>query len=451
LQSQFQFANSLKINDIIMKNNVIPVEVAKKVFADSNLPCIGRAGIREINKLEAASGVKFIHMELGNPGLPAAQAGIDAQVEAVKKGVAATYPPIDGVPALKKEASRFIKNFLDLDVAPANCIPTVGSMQGAFASFMITGHLNKEKNTMLFIDPGFPVHKFQCKVLGIPMEQFDIYNYRGEKLREKLESILKTGKIHSMLYSNPNNPTWVCLTDEELKIIGELANKYDVIVLEDLAYFGMDFRKDYSHPGVAPYQPTVGKYADNYMLMISSSKAFSFAGERCAILAISDKLAARHYPDLKAFCGQEIFLRGILFGALHPLTSGVAHSAQYALTGVLKAVNDGIYNYRDDVLEYGRKAKLMKDAFLAAGFYITYDEDLGEPIADGFYFTYCYPGFKGADLVEEMMYYGISAISLDTCGSDKQGIRACTSLIKRDEIPVLAERLQMFAKDHPIK
>ena len=63
-----------------MKNNVIPVEVAKKVFAESNLPCIGRAGIREINKLafdlEAASGVKFIHMELGNPGLPAAQGGL---------------------------------------------------------------------------------------------------------------------------------------------------------------------------------------------------------------------------------------------------------------------------------------------------------------------------------------------------------------------------------------
>ncbi len=438
-----------------MKNNVIPIEVVKKVFNESNLPCIGGAGIREINKLafdlEAASGVKFIHMELGNPGLPAAQAGIDAQVEAVKKGVAATYPPIDGIQALKKEASRFIKNFLDLDVAPANCVSTVGSMQGAFASFMITGHINREKNTMLFIDPGFPVHKFQCKVLGIPTEHFDIYNYRGEKLREKLESILKTGKIHSMLYSNPNNPTWVCLTEEELKIIGELANKYDVIVLEDLAYFGMDFRKDYSHPGEAPYQPTVGKFTDNYILMISSSKAFSFAGERCAILGISDKLAARHYPDLKAFCGQEIFLRGILFGALHPLTSGVSHSAQYALTGVLKAVNDGVYNYRDDVLEYGRKAKMMKDAFLAAGFYITYDEDLGEPIADGFYFTYCYPGFKGSDLVEEMMYYGISAISLDTCGSEKQGIRACTSLIKRDEIPVLAERLQMFAKDHPVK
>ena len=438
-----------------MKNNLVPVEIAKKVFAESNLACVGKAGIREINKLardlETASGVKFIHMEIGNPGLPAAKAGVEAQVKAVQEGVAATYPPIDGVPALKKEASRFIKNFLDLNVDAANCVPTVGSMQGAFATFMITGHLSKQKNTMLFIDPGFPVHKFQCKVLGIPMEHFDIYEYRGEKLRAKLEEYLKKGNIHSILYSNPNNPTWVCLTEEELNIIGELANKYDVIVLEDLAYFGMDFRKDYSHPGQAPYQPTVGKYTDNYILMISSSKAFSFAGERCAFLGISDKLAARHYPDLKDFCGQEIFMRGILFGALHPLTSGVSHSAQYALAGVLKAVNDGVYNYRDDVIEYGRKAKLMKDAFTAANFYITYDEDLGEPIADGFYFTYCYPGFTGADLVEEMMYYGISAISLDTCGSTKQGIRACTSLIKRDEIPVLAERLQMFAKDHPVK
>ena len=439
----------------MMQNNIVPQELAKKLFAESGLPCIGKAGIREINKLardiESASGKKFIHMEIGNPGLPAAKVGVEAQIKALQDGVAANYPPIDGAPILKKEASRFIKNFLNLDVDAANCVPTVGSMQGGFASFMIAGHTNVKKNTILFIDPGFPVHKFQNKVLGIPMEHFDIYEYRGEKLRGKLEEVLSKGNIHSLLYSNPNNPTWVCLTDEELRIIGEMANKYDVIVMEDLAYFGMDFRKDYSHPGVEPYQPTVGKYTDNYILMISSSKAFSYAGERCAIIGISNKLAARHYPDLKAFCGQEVFLRAILFGALHPLSSGTSHSAQYALAAVMKAVNDGTYCYRDDVLEYGRKAELMKKAFTENGFYITYDEDCGEPIADGFYFTFCYPGFTGADLVEEMLYYGVSGISLDTCGSTKQGIRACTSLIQREEIPILAERLKAFALDHPVK
>ena len=125
--------------------------------------------------------------------------------------------------------------------------------------------------------------------------------------------------------------------------------------------------------------------------------------------------------------------------------------SRYNGKGVLKAVNDGTYNYREDVLEYGRKAKMMKDAFISAGFNFTYDEDLGEPIADGFYFTYSYPGFTGAELVETMLYYGISAISLDTCGSTRQGVRACASLIQREEIPVMAERLKLFAEDHLIK
>ena len=149
----------------MMQHNIVPEDLAKKLFAESGLPSIGKAGIREINKLardmEAACGQKFIHMEIGNPGLPAARVGVEAQIKALQDGVAANYPPIDGAPILKKEASRFIKNFLDLDVDATNCIPTVGSMQGGFASFMISGHTNVKKNTMLFIDPGFPVHKFQ--------------------------------------------------------------------------------------------------------------------------------------------------------------------------------------------------------------------------------------------------------------------------------------------------
>ena len=435
-----------------MKYNPVPVETARRLFAESGLPCIGNSGIREIKRLaeniEAATGVHFIHMEMGNPGLPAVQIGVEAQIEALRKGVAAHYPDIDGTKELKRESSRFIKNFIDLDVSGENCLPTVGSMQAAFTSFMICSKTHKDRDTILFIDPCFPVHKYQNKVLGIPVEAFDIYDYRGEKLRDKLESIFSKGNIHSMLYSNPNNPSWVCLTVEELKIIGEMATKYDVIVIEDLAYFGMDFRKDYGHPGVPPFQPSVGKYTDNYILLISSSKAFSYAGERVAILAISDKLAQRHYPDLLRYYNADTFRSAIIFGGLHTLSSGTSHSAQYALSALFKAANDGVYNFRDDVLEYGRKAKLMKKALTDNGFVITYDKDLDEDVADGFYFTFGYPGFTGAELVEELLYYGISAISLWTCGSTREGLRACSSLIPNEDIPLLAERLALFRKDH---
>ena len=63
------------------------------------------------------------------------------------------------------------------------------------------------------------------------------------------------------------------------------------MVIEDLAYLGMDSRKYIGKPFEAPYQSTVAHYTDNYMLMLSASKIFSYAGERVATVAISDKLS----------------------------------------------------------------------------------------------------------------------------------------------------------------
>ena len=141
-----------------------------------------------------------------------------------------------------------MRAFIDVDINQEGCVPVTGSMQGTYASFMVCSQCDEKKNTILFIDPGFPVQKQQLSVMGEKYETFDVYNYRGEKLRPKLESYLSQGNISAIIYSNPNNPSWVCLKEEELKVIGELATKYDIIVLEDLAYFAMDFRTDLSVP-----------------------------------------------------------------------------------------------------------------------------------------------------------------------------------------------------------
>lgn len=222
------------------------------------------------------------------------------EIKALQDGIAHSYPDIQGAPVLKQEASRFVKAFIGLDVAPECCVPVSGSMQGTFASFLTCSQADKQKDTVLFIDPGFPVQKMQLQVQGVKYETFDVYDYRGEKLGPKLESYLSKGNICAIVYSNPNNPAWICLNEEELKTIGELATRYDTIVMEDLAYFAMDFRKDLSVPFQPPYQPSVGRYTDNYILLISGSKAFSYAGERIGVTCISDKLFHRHYPDLAA-------------------------------------------------------------------------------------------------------------------------------------------------------
>jgi aspartate/methionine/tyrosine aminotransferase len=438
-----------------MDNIPISAEIINELARENGLPSVGSASIREISFLtdliERKTGIPFVRMEMGIPGLPTPSVAVEAEIAALRRGVASLYPAIAGIPALKEESSRFIKLFLNVDLKPEGCIPTVGSMMGAMLSFMVANRNDSKKEGTLFLDPGFPVNKQQVKMLGHNYLSFDIYNYRGKKLRAKLESFLETGKISSFLYSNPNNPAWICLNDEELEIIGELSRKYDVIVIEDLAYFGMDFRKDYSLPGVAPFQPTVAHYTDNYILLISSSKIFSYAGQRIGLMAISDTLFHRSYPDLLRYYSSDKFGHSVIFGALYGISAGVAHSVQYGLAGLLKEVNDGTYNYRDDVIEYEGKAAEMKKYFLSNGFKIVYDTDLDVPVADGFYFTICYPGMSGRELLQELLSYGISAITLDITGSEKkEGLRACVSMVPRDLFPELEKRLKKFNENHPV-
>ena len=92
----------------------------------------------------------------------------------------------------------------------------------------------------------------------------------------------------------------------------------------------------------------------------------------------------------------------------------------------------------------------LKEIFLRYGFHLVYDKDLEDPVADGFYFTIGYPGMTGGELAKELMYYGVSAISLVTTGSHQQGLRACTSFIKEHQYTQLDERMKLFAENHPI-
>ena len=434
------------------QNTPIDFKIVKDKIEKSGIKNIGTASIRElvslVNEIQKATKKKFIRMEMGVPGLTPPEIGMNAEIKALKAGVAAQYPMIDGVAHLKDEIALFVKNFLNIKVDRKGCIPTVGSMQGAFATFLMANKLEPKKDTVLFIDPGFPVQKQQLDILNQKYETFDVYNYRGNALEEKLTSYLEKGNINSIIYSNPNNPSWICFSNKELEIIGKLATKYNAIVVEDLAYFAMDFRKDYSKPGKAPYQPTVANYTDNWILLISSSKSFSNAGQRIGMMVISNSLFNRKYTSLNTELGNPLFGYNLIYKVLYSLSSGVTHSAQYGLAAMLKAANSGEFDFVALIKEYGKRAKIMKKLFIDNGFTIVYDKDEDKVLADGFYFTFSYKNMSGSELLELLLYYGISAISLEITGSyHTEGLRACVSQTKPTQFKDLEYRLQQFNKD----
>ena len=423
----------------------------------NNIADLSTATIGEIllaaQYLERKTGIPFIRMDQGSPGLPVNRFGVEAEKRALDAGVGSQYPPAAGVPELKEAASAFIKAFIDLDVSPRACIPTTGSVEGSFGAFIACTQRIPGKDKILFIDPGFPILKTQLRMLGIGWRSFDIYPCRGaEKLRAKMEEEMAAGDIAAIIYANPNNPAWICLEEEELQVIGELATRHDAVVIEDLAYFCMDYRRDLGHPYRPPFVPTAARYTDNFILLLSASKIFSYAGQRIALCCIGDRLFDRQYPAMaERYLDSGVFGVTLTESIFYMITSGSTASTQYAYAEMLRLSCEGRINFVEDTREYERRAARMKEIFCRHGFTVVYDRDVTRPVGDGFFFTLGYDGMSGDRLVVELMYYGVSSISLSITGSRQQGVRACTSRMREELYPVLEERMAEFERDHPKK
>ena len=150
---------------------VFSEELVEEARVASRVADLSQATIGEVllvaQYLERKTGIPFIRMDQGSPGLPANRYGVEAEKEALDRGVGSQYPAADGIPELKKAAARFIKAFIDIDIDPAGCIPTTGSVAGSFGSFIACTQRIPGKDKVLFIDPGFPIQKSQLRVLGI--------------------------------------------------------------------------------------------------------------------------------------------------------------------------------------------------------------------------------------------------------------------------------------------
>ncbi|MFI3322304.1 MAG: pyridoxal phosphate-dependent aminotransferase [Rikenellaceae bacterium] len=436
-----------------MSNTIFSLELVEQVTAELGITDLENATIGQsvavAQRLIELTGTPFVRMDQGVPGLQPCKVGLEAEREALLTNVASIYPHPSGIVQLREATSRFVKAFVGVDVNPDCCVSTSGSVASSFAAFIACNQAKEGVDTVLFIDPGFPIQKSQLAVQGAKYESFDIFEFRGEKLKAKLESYLEKGNISSIIYSNPNNPAWICLTESELQIIGELATKYDVIILEDLAYFEMDNRRELGRPFEPPYQASVSRYTDNYIIMLSASKIFSYAGQRSAVMAISNKLFNRNFEALaKRYGGIGQFGSTLVNAILYMITSGTTHTTQYGYAAMLNGAVDGTIDFIGETSEYARRAKRMKEVFEANDFHVVYDYDLDEKIGDGFFFSVGYKDFESGRLMRELVYFGVSSISLTTTGSEQRGIRACASRMTDEAIDLLDERLKAFNSFH---
>ena len=84
-----------------MKNTPVDSILSRRRLGKADCQVLGTASIREIvklvNQIEKETGMKYIRMEMGVPGLPSLRLAIDAEIDALRKGVASDYPNIEGI------------------------------------------------------------------------------------------------------------------------------------------------------------------------------------------------------------------------------------------------------------------------------------------------------------------------------------------------------------------
>ena len=96
-----------------MNNIPIPDEVIESLKEATGIKSPGTASIREIvslvNRIEQKTGIPFVRMEMGVPGIPAPAIGTEAEIEALHKGVASLYPEIAGLRISEKRSIEIHK------------------------------------------------------------------------------------------------------------------------------------------------------------------------------------------------------------------------------------------------------------------------------------------------------------------------------------------------------
>ncbi len=399
-----------------------------------------------VSRAEQGLGIQFVRMDFGVPGLPPPHVAIEGQVRALRESsVASQYPPHQGVPRLRDLVASFMRRLFNLEVDPSDCVVTCGATEALFAAQAITSRRRPATDTVVFLEPGYPPSKAQARFLGLRQVGLDLYRYRRDDLIGEVRNAFETGRVSAICWSSPNNPAWIYLTEEELEGIGRLCNEYGVTAIEDLAYLGID---PPTTSDAVPLQPTIAHYTDMYVLVLSASKMFSYAGERIGFLIGAPALMAQESSEVERYFGA-CQLRRAISSLVFNLTAGAPHSAQYAVVDLLEAIEDEEYKLVESMGEYRQRSKRAQEIISGKGFELICGAGEGQRCGNGFYFTFKHTGFEGGTLLRELLCYGVSVLPLSAFGSCKtDGLRACVAQLEAEDMLRLEHRLSQFQRDH---
>ncbi|CCE66112.1 hypothetical protein TPHA_0O01450 [Tetrapisispora phaffii CBS 4417] len=287
---------------------------------------------------------------------------IEALQKAVEEPLVNQYSPTRGRPTLIKSLTDLYSPLYKLTLKPENVLVTTGANEGILACLM--GILNQNDEVIVFepfFDQYIPnIELCGGKVVYVPInppKDLDKRVTKGTEWTldfEQFENVI-TNKTKAIIINTPHNPIGKVFTREELKRIGDICVKHNVIIISDEVYDNLYFVDEFTR--IATLSPEIGQLT---LSVGSAGKTFAATGWRIGWVVSLN-------PELLNFASKAH--TRICFASPSPIQEACAESINIALR------NGYFENMRN---EYVKKYKIFTSVF----------DELGLPYteAEGTYF-----------------------------------------------------------------
>lgn len=252
----------------------------------------------------------LIHLELGMPAEDTPQHIKDATIAALQAGHV-HYSDLQGLPELRSAIAQKLCSKNTLDVSADEVIVTNGLTQASFAAFMA---FLQEGDECLLLAPYYPQHIGKVELAGAKAVIAPLDAANGFSINRALIEPHITRNTRAIALINPCNPTGRVYSVAELRIIADLAQEHDLLVLSDEVYEEITY-DGATHISIA----SLPGMKERTITMCAFTKAYAMDGWRLGYIATDQSLIA---PLMK-----------ITTNEVTHVNTFVQHGALAALTG----------------------------------------------------------------------------------------------------------------------
>ncbi|MGC8972104.1 MAG: aminotransferase class I/II-fold pyridoxal phosphate-dependent enzyme [bacterium] len=257
--------------------------------------------IQDAKKLELkAKGKRVIDLGMGSPDLPTPRHIVETLIETVSNhSETHRYPNSKGLPKLRESIALWYKRRFDVDIDPEKeVLPLIGSKEGI--SHLALAYIDPGDYTIT-LNPSYPAHYNGTFIAGgqvffLPLREKNDF---VPDLSEIPNSVLNKTKL--MIISFPHNPTTSTVDKDFYRDVLNLAEKYDFVVVSDLAYSEICF-DGYRAPSLLELDGAKERAVE----FNSFSKTFNMAGWRTGYVVGNQEVISK-LAQIKSYIDYGVF------------------------------------------------------------------------------------------------------------------------------------------------